>query len=70
MTYSLIQKDPVLPLPGRELPNINQYPILNQQEAVRLFEVTSKLLLIFSLLLKLTIQVPLKHIYAATINIH
>lgn len=38
MTYSLIQKDPVMPIPGEKLPDINQYPILNQVEASKIFE--------------------------------
>uniref|UniRef100_A0A2I9LP33 Integrin alpha-ps n=1 Tax=Centruroides hentzi TaxID=88313 RepID=A0A2I9LP33_9SCOR len=38
MTYSLIQKDPVMPSEGIKLPDINQYPILNQVEASKVFE--------------------------------
>ncbi|KAG8192343.1 hypothetical protein JTE90_002163 [Oedothorax gibbosus] len=38
LTYSLIQKDPAQPTPGVPLPDINVYPILNQQEASKIFE--------------------------------
>ncbi|KFM66138.1 Integrin alpha-PS1, partial [Stegodyphus mimosarum] len=38
LTYSLIQKDPLFPLPGSPLPDINMCPILNQQEASKIFE--------------------------------
>ncbi|CAL1274062.1 unnamed protein product [Larinioides sclopetarius] len=38
LTYSLIQKDPVQPIPGDLLPDVNVYPILNQKEASRIFE--------------------------------
>ncbi|GIY22456.1 integrin alpha-PS1 [Caerostris darwini] len=38
LTYSLIQKDPVQPIPGAALPDVNDYPILNQQEASKIFE--------------------------------
>nr|XP_042897311.1 integrin alpha-PS1 isoform X2 [Parasteatoda tepidariorum] len=38
LTYSLIQKDPVQPSFSLELPDLNGYPILNQQEASKIFE--------------------------------
>ncbi|KMQ95119.1 integrin alpha-ps1 [Lasius niger] len=38
LNYSLIQEDPVMPPEGAPLPDIKNYPILNQQEAARVFE--------------------------------
>jgi len=38
LTYSLVQKEPEFPYPGDPLPDINKYPILNQEEAHRIFE--------------------------------
>lgn len=38
LTYSLIQKDPILPNPGDPLSDVNIYPILNQREASKIFE--------------------------------
>lgn len=40
MTYTLIQREPRSPRDGEPLPNINQFPILNQQEASKIFEAT------------------------------
>ncbi|KAG5310141.1 ITA1 protein, partial [Acromyrmex insinuator] len=38
LNYSLIQEEPVMPLEGAPLPDMKNYPILNQQEAARVFE--------------------------------
>ncbi|XP_035223248.1 integrin alpha-PS1-like isoform X2 [Stegodyphus dumicola] len=38
LTYTLIQKEPRMPKEGERLPDINQYPILNQKEASKVFE--------------------------------
>ena len=40
MTYTLIQREPRMARPGEPLPNINEFPILNQQEASKIFEAT------------------------------
>jgi len=40
MTYTLIQRAPRMPAAGEPLPNINDFPILNQQEASRIFQAT------------------------------
>ena len=40
MTYTLIQREPRIARPGEPLPNINEFPILNQQEASKIFEAT------------------------------
>ena len=38
LTYSLIQKEPRMPTEGEIMPDINKFPILNQEEAHRIFE--------------------------------
>ncbi|XP_012263310.2 integrin alpha-PS1 isoform X2 [Athalia rosae] len=38
--YTLIQEQPVMPAEGAPLPEIRNFPILNQQEAARIFEAT------------------------------
>ena len=38
LNYTLIQQEPVMPDEGEPLPDIKNYPILNQQEAARVFE--------------------------------
>lgn len=38
--YTLIQEQPVMPAEGGPLPEIKNFPILNQQEAARIFEAT------------------------------
>ncbi|XP_058799124.1 integrin alpha-PS1 isoform X2 [Phymastichus coffea] len=38
LNYTLIQDEPKMPVKGAPLPDINNYPILNQQEAARIFE--------------------------------
>ena len=38
LNYTLIQEEPVMPDEGEPLPDIKNYPILNQQEAARVFE--------------------------------
>ncbi|KAF2343732.1 Integrin alpha-2, partial [Trinorchestia longiramus] len=38
LSYEIIQREPSLPEEGRPLPNIDDYPILDQQEAVKFFE--------------------------------
>ncbi|KYN02758.1 Integrin alpha-PS1 [Cyphomyrmex costatus] len=38
LNYSLIQEEPIMPLEGAPLPDMKNYPILNQQEAARIFE--------------------------------
>ena len=40
MGYTLVQREPRSPREGDPLPNINQYPILNQQEASKTFQAT------------------------------
>ena len=40
MSYTLIQREPRSPRDGDPLPNINQFPILNQQEASKTFQAT------------------------------
>ncbi|XP_015438656.1 PREDICTED: integrin alpha-PS1 [Dufourea novaeangliae] len=40
LNYSLIQEEPIMPIEGEPLPDIKNYPILNQQEAARVFEAT------------------------------
>lgn len=39
LSYSLVQRVPRLPIPGASLPDIDRFPILNQKEASRVFEV-------------------------------
>lgn len=38
LTYSLVQKEPGYTYPGDQMPDINKYPILNQEEAQKIFE--------------------------------
>ncbi|XP_046412841.1 integrin alpha-PS1 isoform X1 [Neodiprion fabricii] len=38
--YTLIQEEPVMPVEGAPLPEMKNFPILNQQEAARIFEAT------------------------------
>ncbi|CAB0044688.1 unnamed protein product [Trichogramma brassicae] len=38
VNYTLIQDEPVMPARGDPLPDIDRYPILNQQHAARIFE--------------------------------
>ncbi|XP_034186491.1 multiple edematous wings isoform X2 [Osmia lignaria lignaria] len=40
LNYSLIQEEPIMPAEGESLPDIKNYPILNQQEAARVFDAT------------------------------
>lgn len=40
LSYTLDQRDPPRPAPGQPLPNIDDYPILNQQEAAKILLVT------------------------------
>lgn len=40
MSYTLVQREPRSPREGDPLPNINQFPILNQQEASKTFQAT------------------------------
>ncbi|PSN29549.1 Integrin alpha-PS1, partial [Blattella germanica] len=40
MTYKLIQREPPLLRSGDPLPNIDNYPVLNQQEAAKVFQAT------------------------------
>ncbi|XP_057322797.1 integrin alpha-PS1 isoform X1 [Microplitis mediator] len=40
LNYTLVQEEPIMPAEGNLLPDINNYPILNQQEAARIFEAT------------------------------
>lgn len=40
LNYTLIQQEPVMPNEGDPLPDIKNFPILNQQEAARVFEAT------------------------------
>ncbi|XP_026672705.1 integrin alpha-PS1 isoform X2 [Ceratina calcarata] len=40
LNYSLVQEEPIMPAEGEPLPDIKSYPILNQQEAARVFEAT------------------------------
>lgn len=40
MTYTLIQREPRSVAAGEPLPDIDQFPILNQQEAFKTFEAT------------------------------
>ncbi|XP_017787536.1 PREDICTED: integrin alpha-PS1 [Habropoda laboriosa] len=40
LNYSLVQEEPIMPSEGEPLPDIKKYPILNQQEAARVFEAT------------------------------
>ncbi|XP_076754708.1 multiple edematous wings [Xylocopa sonorina] len=40
LNYSLVQEEPIMPAEGEPLPDIKNYPILNQQEAARVFEAT------------------------------
>lgn len=40
LTYTLIQNEPKMPDEGESLPNVNLYPILNQQEASKNFQAT------------------------------
>ena len=40
MTYTLMQREPRMAKPGRPLPNVNDFPILNQQEASKIFQAT------------------------------
>ena len=39
LTYSLVQKEPDPVLPGDPLPDINKYPILDQEEARKVFSI-------------------------------
>ncbi|XP_065345499.1 integrin alpha-PS1 isoform X2 [Cloeon dipterum] len=39
LSYSLIQEEPEAIIAGEELPSVDRYPILNQQEAVKVFQV-------------------------------
>lgn len=39
-TYSLVQKEPKVPREGEPLPSVDDLPILNQQEADKVFYVT------------------------------
>lgn len=39
-TYSLVQKEPKVPSEGEPLPSVDDLPILNQQEADKVFYVT------------------------------
>lgn len=38
LTYSLVQRDPLPITPGEPVPDINKFPILNQEEAQKIFE--------------------------------
>jgi integrin alpha 7 len=38
LSYSLIQEEPQPIITGEALPSVDRYPILNQQEAVRVFQ--------------------------------
>lgn len=40
LNYTLVQEEPIMPAKGDSLPDIKKYPILNQQEAARIFEAT------------------------------
>ncbi|XP_022236471.1 integrin alpha-PS1-like [Limulus polyphemus] len=40
LTYTLIQKEPIMPEEGEDLPDVSFYPILNQQEASKNFQAT------------------------------
>ncbi|XP_015598210.1 integrin alpha-PS1 isoform X2 [Cephus cinctus] len=40
LSYTLLQEEPEMPAEGLPLPDIKKYPILNQQEAARIFEAT------------------------------
>lgn len=40
MSYTLVQREPRSPRDGDPLPNINHFPILNQQEAFKTFQAT------------------------------
>ncbi|XP_063973900.1 integrin alpha-PS1 isoform X1 [Diachasmimorpha longicaudata] len=40
VNYTLVQDEPKMPREGEPLTDINNYPILNQQEAARVFEAT------------------------------
>ncbi|XP_012134810.1 multiple edematous wings isoform X2 [Megachile rotundata] len=40
LNYSLIQEEPIMPEQGEPLPDIKNFPILNQQEAARVFDAT------------------------------
>ncbi|XP_075237654.1 multiple edematous wings [Lycorma delicatula] len=40
LTYALVQQEPVMPVPGSPLPSVDDYPILNQQEAEKVFQAT------------------------------
>jgi hypothetical protein len=40
LKYELVQKEPPRLTPGEPLPDIDDYPILNQQEAAKTFQAT------------------------------
>ncbi|XP_043467893.1 integrin alpha-PS1 isoform X2 [Leptopilina heterotoma] len=40
LNYTLIQEEPAMPREGSPLPDIKNFPILNQQEAAKVFEAT------------------------------
>ncbi|KAK0076160.1 hypothetical protein PV325_005802 [Microctonus aethiopoides] len=40
LNYTLVQDQPIMPTEGDPVPEINNYPILNQQEAAKIFEAT------------------------------
>ncbi|XP_069676356.1 integrin alpha-PS1 isoform X2 [Periplaneta americana] len=42
LKYKLLQKEPPRHVPGGPLPNIDDYPVLNQQEAAKVFQATFK----------------------------
>ncbi|RZF31839.1 hypothetical protein LSTR_LSTR014253 [Laodelphax striatellus] len=40
LSYTLVQKEPRMPKRGSPLPNVDSFPILNQQEAAKVFKAT------------------------------
>jgi hypothetical protein len=40
LKYQLVQKEPPTFIQGQPLPNIDDYPVLNQQEATKIFQAT------------------------------
>lgn len=40
LKYQLVQKEPPRFIQGQPLPNIDDYPVLNQQEATKIFQAT------------------------------
>lgn len=40
LKYQLVQKEPPIFIQGQPLPNIDDYPVLNQQEATKIFQAT------------------------------